>query len=77
MSNKSQPVPQNLEQIEGGLWTQSIPLPFYGLRKTCSCGKKFWKVSNYRSHYIDAHTDGLVYKRHQDGTVSAVERRWG
>lgn len=73
MSNKYQPVPENLQQDSDGLWRQSVPLPFYGVRKGCHCGKKFWKESNYESHYINAHTDGLRYKRDKTG-IHAVER---
>ena len=73
MSNEYQPVPETMQQNPDGTWQQAIPLPFYGLRNKCECGKKFWKEENYRSHYVDAHTDGLLYKRTKDG-VHAIDR---
>ena len=73
MSNRYQPVPKNLQQNADGNWSAAIPLPLYGMRKQCSCGKKFWKESNYRKHYVEAHTDGLSYKRTSEG-LYAVER---
>lgn len=33
----------------------SIPLPFYGLRKHCGCGRKFWTEEGYKGHYALAH----------------------
>lgn len=38
-----------------GQWVPSIPLPFYGLRKRCECGRKFWTEEGYRGHYALAH----------------------
>lgn len=38
-----------------GLWVPSIPLPFYGLRKRCECGRKFWTERGYRGHYALDH----------------------
>lgn len=38
-----------------GQWVPSIPLPFYGLRKHCGCGRKFWTEEGYRGHYALAH----------------------
>ena len=73
MSNKYQEVPQNMQQNEDGNWSAAIPLPFYGLKKKCDCGKSFWYEENYRKHYVEAHTDGLSYKRLRDG-FHAVER---
>lgn len=32
-----------------------IPIPFYGLKKMCCCGKKFWKEKNYEAHYSLEH----------------------
>jgi len=36
-------------------WVISIPLPFYGLKKRCSCGATFWRESNYNAHYALRH----------------------
>lgn len=36
-------------------WVPAIPLPFYGIRKKCSCGKKFWRQKNYEAHYALVH----------------------
>lgn len=38
-----------------GQWVPSIPLPFYGLRKRCECGRKFWTEDGYRGHYALGH----------------------
>jgi len=74
MSNKYQDVPEVFQENTDGTWSASVPLPFYGIRKSCSCGKKFWKKQNYNRHYVEAHTDGLKYKRNTDGTVNAIGR---
>lgn len=42
-------------QNSRGLWVPSIPLPLYGLRKRCSCGRKFWTITGYEGHYALAH----------------------
>jgi hypothetical protein len=48
-----------------GEWVPAIPLPLYGLRKQCHCGRKFWTLAGYRGHYVLAHvlhlggSDGL------------------
>jgi hypothetical protein len=42
-------------QNKRGEWWPSIPLPFYGLRKRCYCGRKFWTMEGYRGHYAVAH----------------------
>lgn len=73
MSNLYQDIPENMQQNEDGSWSAAIPLPFYGIKKRCVCGKSFWKESNYRTHYIDRHTDGLKYTRLKTG-FHAVER---
>ncbi len=73
MSKQYQPVPENMQQNPDGTWQEAIPLPMYGLRKGCHCGKKFWKEKNYNEHYIVAHTDGLLYKRDKDG-FHAIKR---
>lgn len=38
-----------------GEWVPAIPVPFYGLRKGCHCGQKFWTMPGYRGHYALAH----------------------
>lgn len=62
----------NWQQNEDGTWSQAVPLPFYGLRKGCDCGKKFWREDNFRKHYIKAHTDGKKYKRTPKGLVEVL-----
>ena len=37
------------------LWLPGIPLPLYGIRKRCGCGRAFWTMSGYRAHYALAH----------------------
>lgn len=33
-----------------------LPYPFYQLgRHKCSCGKKFWRLTNYHAHYALYH----------------------
>ena len=46
---------QVMAQNRDGEWVPSIPLPFYGLRKGCNCGQKFWTVKGYEGHYALAH----------------------
>lgn len=43
-----------------GEWVPAIPLPYYGLRKHCSCGRKFWTAAGYQGHYALAHVLALV-----------------
>ncbi len=38
-----------------GEWIPAIPLPFYGLKKRCNCGRSFWKFKNYQEHYALEH----------------------
>lgn len=33
----------------------AIPLPFYGVRKQCCCGAKFWTEARYYEHYAFWH----------------------
>lgn len=40
-------------------WMPSIPLPLYGLRKHCRCGRKFWTAEGYEGHYALAHILGM------------------
>ncbi len=45
----------NLQQNGRGQWIPAIPLPFYGLKKGCWCGRKFWTEEGYRAHYALKH----------------------
>jgi len=38
-----------------GQWVPAIPVPFYGLRKHCECGRKFWTIGGYQGHYALVH----------------------
>ncbi len=38
-----------------GEWVPAIPLPLYGLRKRCECGRKFWTTAGYQGHYALCH----------------------
>lgn len=42
-------------QNAAGEWVPSIPLPLFGLRKRCGCGRKFWTLAGYNGHYALAH----------------------
>lgn len=42
-----------------GEYVPSIPLPYYGIRKECQCGKKFWTEKGYEGHYALEHILGL------------------
>jgi hypothetical protein len=46
-------------QNDRGDWVPAIPLPFYGLRKRCDCGQRFWTAAGYRGHYALVHILGL------------------
>lgn len=65
----------NWQQNPDGNWSKAIPLPLYGFKKTCQCGKSFWKEANYRKHYQQMHTDGVSYKRTPTGLL-AEERKY-
>lgn len=45
----------NKMQNKRGEWVPVIPKPFYGFRKVCNCGKKFWREQNYKEHYAYSH----------------------
>lgn len=45
----------NLAEVEKGRWEVAIPLPYYGLRKQCKCGAKFWTIRGYHGHYAFVH----------------------
>lgn len=64
----------NYQQNKDGTWSHAVPLPFYGLKKKCECGRSFWKEANYRKHYLTKHTDGVRYNRTTTGMV-AQDRR--
>jgi hypothetical protein len=42
-------------QNKKGQWVPAIPLPFYGLKKRCSCGKSYWTIDGYRGHFAYRH----------------------
>lgn len=42
-------------QNDRGEWVPAIPLPLYGVRKECTCGRKFWTMGGYRGHYALVH----------------------
>lgn len=42
-----------------GEWVPAIPLPFFGLRKRCQCGSRFWTMRGYLGHYAYAHALGM------------------
>jgi len=46
---------QPMTQNKRGEWVPSIPVPFYGIRKTCCCGRKFWTMRGYELHYALDH----------------------
>lgn len=46
-------------QNRRGEWVPAIPLPFFGLRKHCSCGEKFWTQKGYEGHYARDHILGM------------------
>lgn len=54
-ANWTAPDGQVRAQNRAGRWVPSIPLPFYGMRKGCSCGKRFWTAAGYRGHYALVH----------------------
>lgn len=46
-------------QNRRGEWVPSIPLPFFGFRKRCRCGARFWTLIGYRAHYALEHILGM------------------
>jgi hypothetical protein len=46
-------------QNRRGEWVPAVPVPFYGFRKQCSCGAKFWTEKGYRGHFALEHILGL------------------
>ena len=46
-------------QNKRGEWVPAIPYPFFGVRKVCECGEKFWLYRNYEAHYALKHILGL------------------
>lgn len=61
----------NWSQNDDGTWSEAIPMPMYGLRKSCSCGEKFWSMRSYENHYRSNHTDGLAYIRKPEGFLAS------
>lgn len=55
-------VGQNKTQNKRGEWVPSIPLPFFGIMKSCHCGRRFWTLAGYRGHYALRHALGLGEK---------------
>jgi hypothetical protein len=51
------------QQNSSGQWVPAIPLPLYGLRKRCQCGRKFWTAEGYQGHYALAHILGMRGRR--------------
>lgn len=45
----------NETQNRDGRWVPSIPLPLYGVRKRCRCGRRFWTMRGYQGHYALVH----------------------
>ncbi len=43
------------QENDDGAWVPAIPLPLFGWRKRCSCGRGFWTLDGYRGHYALAH----------------------
>ena len=59
-------------QNSDGTWSESIPLPYQGLRKGCwFCGVKFFRLGSYQDHYRSNHTDGLAYIRKPEGFLAS------
>jgi len=46
-------------QNKYGEFVPAIPLPYYGFKKQCSCGKSFWTEKHYREHFALEHILGL------------------
>lgn len=42
-----------------GEYVPSIPFPYYGLKKHCDCGRKFWTEEGYAGHYALEHILGV------------------
>lgn len=49
-----------------GQWVPAIPLPYFGIRKRCHCGRRFWTIDGYRSHYALAHILALAPDPQED-----------
>jgi len=45
----------NQMQNKRGEWVPAIPEPFYGRKKICQCGDKFWTKKQYQAHYALEH----------------------
>ncbi len=59
--------------LPDGRWVPAIPLPFYGFRKRCECGRKFFREENYEEHWQLTHS-GLGYIYCQPTTPSRCQR---
>ena len=38
-----------------GVWLPAIPLPLFGIRKRCDCGRRFRTLEGYQGHYALKH----------------------
>lgn len=47
--------PTAMQTNSRGQYVPAIPLPFFGFRKKCHCGAKFWTLNRYREHYALHH----------------------
>jgi hypothetical protein len=54
-SERGETAADAITQNARGKWVPSIPLPLYGLRKRCCCGRRFWTEDGYRGHYALSH----------------------
>ncbi len=50
---------KNMTENKRCEYVPSIPLPYYGIKKKCECGEKFWTEKGYRAHYALEHILGL------------------
>lgn len=50
---------ETVTQNDRGEWVPAVPVPLYGLRKRCECGRKFWTARGYEGHYALVHILGL------------------
>jgi len=59
-----------------GTWSEAVELPgYYGFKKSCRCGKSFWREKSYYRHFQRAHTDGIAYNRTPTGLI-VIDRRF-
>lgn len=63
-----------LSKNEDGTWSEAVPYPFIGIRKSCGCGRKFFTMKRYESHYRREHSSGKRYDRTPKGLVEHTYR---